>query len=459
MQTVLVVDDQLAARRLLAHALEPSYRVLEAADGAAALRLLSASSVDAVILDLHLPPDAESAAEGLRVQRALAEREPLLPVVILTGDQDHGLALEMVRRGVADFLLKPIDPTVMRIVVARALERGRLERELRELRERLRERSGFGQLVGQSLAMRQAFARLERLAEVPTTVLLLGESGTGKSAVARALHERGPRAGKPFVVVDGATIPESLMESELFGHARGAYTGADAPRRGRIQAADGGTLLLDEIGNLSAAAQAKLLLFLDDRACTPVGSNEPVRVDVRLVVATNRNLAAMVRQGTFREDMFFRLQVATVRLPPLRERREDIAPLAEYLLARLAREVGRPGARLTRRAIELLACYPWPGNVRQLKHVLESSLVLASGETLDAGDLVLPALEAGAAEGQTEDVEAGAGGSFKEQMARHERRVLGDALARCHGNKAAAGRLLGLDKNQIHYLCKKLGMG
>ncbi len=457
MPTVLLVDDQAAARRLLYHALKGNYHVLEAADGASALRALRAARVDLVLLDLHLPPDVETATGGLRAMQTIAEEAPFVPVIVVTGDHDRSLALDMVRRGVADFLLKPIDPAVLQIVVARALERSRLEGELRSLRERLRERFSFGSLVGQSPVMKPVFDRLERLASVRTTVLLLGESGTGKSAVARALHEGGPRREKPFVVVDGATLPESLLESELFGHARGAYTGADAPRPGRIRAAHSGTLFLDEIGNLSLAAQGKLLRFLDDRAYTPVGTTEEIRVDVRLIAATNCNLEEMVRRGEFRADLLFRLQVATVELPPLRQRREDIASLADYLLACLAREMGVTKPRLATKAIELLEEYPWPGNVRQLKHLLESSLVLSSGEVLEAADLFLPAVGDVPAAGTALDHEPG--GTFKESVAAHERSLLQSAIERAHGNKAAAGRLLGLDENQIRYLCRKHGLG
>ena len=452
MQTILVVDDQKAARRLLGHALSDAYRVVEADDREAALRALRTDAIDLVILDLHMPPAVETADEGIRTHRAIADQAPAVPVVVTTGDQDRNVALDMIQRGVADFLLKPIDPEVLRIVVARTLERARLEGELRELRAAVRERYSFGNLIGQSRAMREVFAQLERLAQVNTTVLLLGESGSGKSAVARTLHHASPRTARPFVVVDGAAMPESLIESELFGHVRGAYTGAESPKQGRIRKADGGTLFLDEIGNLSLEVQGKLLLFLDNRTFTPVGSSEEARVDVRLIAATHRDLQEMVGKGEFREDLLFRLQVATVTLPPLAERIEDIAPLAEYLLASLEKEMAGRKVQLTPAAIELLESYPWPGNVRQLRHVLESSLVLAGGGTLDAGDLILPATpgSAGAADP--------AAGSFKERVAELERRMLVEAIESYHGNKTAAGRSLGLDKNQVLYLCRKHGL-
>ena len=467
MTCVLVVDDLATERRLLYHALKSDHRVLEAGDGDAVLAQLESEPVDLVLLDLHLPPHPESAAEGVRILQEIRRLRPRCPVVIVTGDQDRGVALDMVRRGVADFLLKPIEAEVLRTVIARALERAALERELEEARGRAAERATFGGLIGRSRAARELFARLEKLARAPTTVLLLGESGTGKSAVARALHIEGPRAAKPFVVVDGATIPESLVESELFGHARGAYTGAEAARTGRIEMADGGTLFLDEIGNLSPAAQAKLLLFLDDHTFTPVGSNQPVRVDVRLVAASNRDLAELVREGRFRADLLFRIQVTTVTLPPLRERREDVGPLAEYFIATLGKEFGRPGARLTPEAVSLLEGYPWPGNVRQLRHALESSLALADRDVLDAGDLALPLVPFPGAEPAVAvppaaaDPSAGApeAATFGSRVADFERRLLIGALTTTRGNKAAAGRLLGLDENQIRYLCRKHGVG
>ncbi|MFH1278922.1 MAG: sigma-54 dependent transcriptional regulator [Candidatus Eisenbacteria bacterium] len=466
-KTVLIVDDEETARRLLYFALKGEYRVLEAGDADEALRCVSGEEVDLVLLDLHLPPDTGSAAEGIRLEGEIRARRPHLPVVVVTGDREKEPALEMVGRGVADFLVKPIEPEVLRIVVSRALERARLESELVSLRSALRERYSFGNLVGESRVMRRLFRKLERLASSTASVLLLGESGTGKSAVARAIHNGSPREGGPFVVVDGAAIPDSLIESELFGHVRGAYTGAEAAKRGRIEMADGGTLFLDEIGNLSLAAQSKLLLFLDNRSYTPVGSNDEVHVDVRLVAATNEDLGRLVRSGDFRADLLYRIQVATVEIPPLRGRREDIAPLAQHLLLRIGREMNRGAARLTQGALSLLEGYDWPGNVRQLKHVLESSLVLAEGDLLDASDLVLPPPPApGLGGGKGEEGAPAAGASapetpsdFKGKVAVFERRLIEDALEKSGGSKAAAGRLLGLDENQIHYLCRKHRIG
>ncbi len=459
MKNILIVDDEPAARRLLYHALKSDHHVLEAGTSAEALAAVRSDAVDLVLLDMHLAPNPGTADEGIRLHAAIRSASPWLPVVITTGDEDRSLALDMVRQGVADFLLKPIDPTVLKIVVARALDRADLERELRDLREQVRARCSFGSLIGQSPSMRKVFSHLERLAPVPTTVLLTGESGTGKSAVACALHHESPRKDKPFVVVDGAVIPETLLESTMFGHDRGAYTGADAPRTGRIKMADGGTLFLDEIGNLSPAAQSKLLLFLDTRSYTPVGSNQEVRVDVRLVAATNRDLGRMVAEGRFREDLLYRLQVASVTLPPLRERRECIAPLADYFLVALARELGRERQRMTPAALALLETYPWPGNVRQLRHVLESSLVLATGGMLDDRDLILPAVSVSPV--GLQGAEAATSGeplatrTLKASVSAYEGELLRRALMSCHGNKAAAGRMLGLDENQVRYLCRK----
>ncbi|MFQ5600762.1 MAG: sigma-54-dependent transcriptional regulator [Candidatus Krumholzibacteriia bacterium] len=474
-KTVLLVDDQATERRLLYHALKKNYRVVEAPDGGEALAALQRGGIDLVILDMHLPPNTDSAEEGVRLQRVMRARDPLLPVIVATGDQDRELALEMVRSGVADFLLKPIDPAVLEIVVARALERGELERENDRLRREIREHFSFGNLIGHSPAMRDVFAKLEKLARTDTSVLLLGESGTGKSAVARALHFAGRRSEKPFVVVDPAAMPESLMESELFGHVKGAFTGAETDKAGRIQAADGGTLFLDEIGNLNSSVQAKFLLFLDSRTVRPVGSDRENPVDVRVIAATNHDLDTMVRERSFRSDLLYRIQVATVVLPALRERKTDFPALTDYFLTSLCKEMSRPTARLSTPAMEMLAQYPWPGNVRQLKHVLESSLALADGETLDVADLALPAAppDAGARHAGTPSADASgapaagegtsgvatsADGAFRERVASFERRLLAEALEKNEGNKAAAGRMLGLDENQIRYLCRKHGL-
>ncbi len=461
MTTILVVDDQRAARRLLYHALKGEYRILEAGDGSAALDALESESVDLVLLDMHLPPATDTAREGVRTQRTIAERHPALPVIVVTSDHERDLALEMIENGVADFLLKPVDPVVLKIVVKRSLERSQLLREVDELRREVRERHSFGSLLGWSPAMQDCFARLEKLAQVPTSLLLTGESGTGKSAVAQALHHSGPRADGPFVVVDPAAIPETLMESELFGHAKGSFTGAARDEPGSIRTADGGTLFLDEIGNLSLAVQAKLLLFLDRRVLSPVGSRQEIEVDVRLVTATNADLDAMVRDGTFRADLLYRLQVATVRLPPLRDRTGDIRPLAEHFVADICRSLGRAVPEVSPDAMALLTSYAWPGNVRQLRHVLESSLVLLDGDRLDAADLSLPTAPASGANAtdpeMTRDGEEVV--TFKGQVTRYESALVADALASTGGNKAAAGRLLGLDENQIRYLCRKHGLG
>jgi len=454
-------------RRLLYHTLKHSYQVLEAGDAAEALAAMDRGGIDIVLLDMHLPPALDTPEEGLRVHCGIRQRDPLLPVVVVTGDQDRHLALEMVDRGIADFLLKPIDADVLLVVVARSLARARAERELQELRRTVRERSGLGQLIGSSPAMRHVFATLRRLAATSTTVLLLGETGTGKSVVARALHQESARADGPFVVVDGATIPESLLESELFGHVRGAYTGASAAKIGRLPLAEGGTLFLDEIANLSLAAQGKLLLFLDSHRCTAVGSEKEIQLDVRLIAATNQDLESMVREGRFRADLLYRIQVAAVTLPPLRERVLDIGPLASLFVARLGKEMGRPHARLSTDAIELLESCPWPGNVRQLKHVLEGSLVLAERDILHAADLVLPApaREEAAERGESRADAATAlpagpdpgsvTGRYAEQVAQFERDLITRAMEKTGGNKSAAGRLLGLDDNQIRYLCRK----
>ncbi len=464
--TLLLVDDRAAERRLLYHALMPEFNVIESGEASDAIARASRGGVDLVLLDLHLPPYEATPDEGIRVLETIRDSAPGLPVVIITGDSDRALALDMVRRGVADLLLKPIDPDVLRVVVARAMERARMERELRELRARLSARPSFGGLIGASPAMRALFARLQRLGETPTPVLLLGESGTGKSALARALHLEGPRASRPFVIVDGAGIPESLLESELFGHVRGAFTGAEDARLGRIQAAAGGTLFLDEIGNLSGGAQAKLLLFLDTHACQPLGSNQSVRVDVRLIAASNRDLVEMVAEGRFRADLLYRMQGTCRRIPPQAERRMDTGPIAESILYPLGKEWGRPGARPDPEALRLLEVNPWPGNVRQLRHALEASLAIAESDILDARNLELPGDARDEGEGGVHalpgkvagDRDARSGESFTARTSAYEREILADAIARAGGNKAAAARSLGLSENQIRYLCRKHGL-
>ncbi len=409
---ILVVEDRDALRRMLERALAgEGYRVSSAADGTEGVARVSAESFDLVLTDLKLP-----GAGGLEVLAASRRAQPATPVVVLTGYGTVPAAVEAMKLGALDFLEKPVElDDLFRLVAAAVAEEGPDEICLRA--------PGAPPLVGRHPRLRAAVRLLERVAPTGSTVLLTGESGTGKELFARALHALSPRRDGPFVAVNCAAIPEPLMENELFGHERGAFTGADRRQAGRFEAAAGGTLLLDEIGELAPAVQAKVLRVLEERTFERVGGSRTLTAEVRLVAATNRPLDDMVAGGELRSDLYFRLAVFPIELPPLRERASDIPLLARHLLARHARRHGRPAPRLAADAAELLAAQPWPGNVRELANVLERAVILGEGERLGAGDL--RALLAGpASEGDREAVR--------------------QALTEAGGDKRRAAELLGV---------------
>ena len=436
--TVLVADDDPVARDLLAEVLAgEGYRVRAAPDGEACLRAAAAEPVDLALVDLRMP-----GVDGLEVLRRLGQSRPGLPVVILTAFGSIDTAIEAIRAGAYDYLSKPFRMEEIRLVVRRALETQRLLRENRHYRDELRGRHRVENLVGQSAQMVAIYKLVARVAGLDTTVLILGETGTGKEAVARALHYASPRADRPFVVVDCAALPENLFESELFGHERGAFTGAVATRRGLLETAGGGTCFLDEVGELSLPFQAKLLRVLQERTIRRVGSSEPIPVDVRFIAATNRDLRKLVEGGRFREDLYFRLDVVTLTVPPLREREEDIPLLAQHFLEKHAAATGKPVRGFARETLDRLGRHDWPGNVRELEHAVERAVVLTSS------DLLLP-----------DDVPADVGragspgpGLPRARMTLEEVRrwYVDKVLAEAGGNKLRAAELLGIDRRTLY---------
>jgi DNA-binding NtrC family response regulator len=369
---ILVVDDERHARATLATLLEDcGYEVRGAGDGNEALATIERWLPDVVLTDLRMPR-----LGGMELLTSLHERYPELPCVVMTAFASVDTAVEAMKRGAQDYLLKPLNFDAVEIVVARALERAAIKRELLELR-RARVQQASREMIGSSQAMRRLLDMVDTVADSRATVLVLGESGTGKELVARRLHQVSPRADAPFVSLHCGAIPEGLLESELFGHEKGAFTGASARRKGRFERAHGGTLFLDEIGDISTATQLKLLRVLQERRFERVGGSESIEVDVRVVCATHRDLLSMVREGTFREDLYYRLAVIELRTPPLRERPEDVAPIARHLVAKLARKNEREIEALSPESMTLLERYAWPGNVRELENALERAVVLA----------------------------------------------------------------------------------
>ncbi|HEU5322780.1 MAG TPA: sigma-54 dependent transcriptional regulator [Methylomirabilota bacterium] len=433
---VLVADDDPVARDLLGEVLgREGYEVRLAEGGQASLRLAAVEPFDLALVDLNMPD-----LDGLEVLKGLAAQQPGVPVLILTAFATMETAIEAIRAGAYDYLSKPFRMEEIVLVARRALEVRRLLRENQEFRRELQERYRVENLVGQSPAMVDVYKTVARVAPLDTTVLVVGETGTGKELVARAIHYAGPRAARPFVVVDCTALPEALFESEVFGHERGAFTGAVASRRGLLETADGGTVLLDEIGDLSSALQAKLLRVLQERAVRHVGGNEVIPVDVRVIAATHRDLRRRVDEGLFREDLYYRLNVVTVVVPPLRERRSDIPLLVRHFVRTRAAAAGK-ALRLAPETEALLGAYAWPGNVRELEHVVERALALASSELVLPEDLP-PEIRAAA-----RPEPALPGVMTLEEL---KRWYVDKVLAEAGGNKARAAALLGIDRRTLY---------
>ena len=383
---ILIVEDEAAIRLALSGLLKrEGYAVAQAANGAEAMSLLAERPYDFVLTDLALG----DGLSGMDVLRKAKELHAETPVVMITAHGNEKVAVEAMKLGADDYVPKPFDNDEIRLVVRRAIDRTRLERENRILRERVEREYGMGNLIGSGPAMKSVFQTIHKVAETDLTVLIRGESGTGKELVAQALHENSARKSRPFVAVNCAAISAELVESELFGHEKGAFTGADARRAGRFEAADGGTIFLDEIGDMARETQAKVLRVLQERSFERVGGTQAIEVDVRVVAATHRDLEADVAAGRFREDLYYRLKVVELTLPPLRERAEDLPALAQRFLQQVAERLDRAGKRLSPDALAALARHTWPGNVRELRNVLEQAAVLSAGDEIQPDELMV----------------------------------------------------------------------
>jgi DNA-binding NtrC family response regulator len=456
-----IVEDDAHLRDQLVWALKSRFEVVSASDAVAGLALLDADP-DLFLVDLRLPPSNE-VEEGLSLVTAVRKSRPDATVLVMSGENERKHALKAIELGAFDFFKKPFEKAELLLVVGRALERRRLLLENRALKERVVERLTYGKLVGKSAVMQKLFAAIEKVSPTDATVLVVGESGTGKELVAQALHNGSPRKDGPFVAVNCSAFTESLAESELFGHEKGAFTGAVAARAGRFELASGGTLFLDEIATLAASLQAKLLRVLETRQLERVGGTRTVSVDIRLVAATNENLEERAKNGSFREDLYFRLNTVILRLAPLRERPEDIPILVDLFAERAARRHGRPAKRFSGEALEAICRHVFRGNVRELEHLVEMLTLMVEEDEISASHLPGPIRQArAAAEGAPGDGTAPDGGGdgrpplpLVEAVARYERELLVRAISRANGVKAQAARVLGLDANQMKYLCRK----
>ncbi len=441
---IFVVDDDTVSRELLSRILtSDGHQVTTLADGREALeRLAEGEPPDLVVSDIRM-----GELDGLQLTDALRQRAPDTPVLLVTAFGNIDGAVDAIRRGAFDYLSKPYDVDGIKMVVARALEQRRLALENRALRRDLREKYKLDNVVGRSEAMLQVYKTAARVAATDATVLIEGESGTGKELVARAIHAASPRAARPFVAVDCGAIAEGVLESELFGHARGAFTGAQAMRRGLFEEANQGTLFLDEIGDVGQNLQARLLRALQEGTIRRVGTNETIAVDVRVVAASNRDLAQAVKDGRFREDLFYRLNVVTIVIPPLRERREDIPLLAEHFAAKHGRA---EGAAISAPARDLLVAYDWPGNVRELENVVARALALNPSGVVTPEDLVDHVRSARPAAATL----AALAGVTQERptLAELEKRYAAQVLQETGGNKTRAAEILGIDRKTLYRL-------
>ncbi|NLB66679.1 MAG: sigma-54-dependent Fis family transcriptional regulator [Lentisphaerae bacterium] len=442
---ILIVDDEKNTRAGLARALRGRYTVAEAENGLKALEWLDSHHADVVLTDLRMP-----GMDGMTLQARLMARDPRPILILLTAYGSIETAVEAMKRGAYDFLAKPVNLDRLELLLERALAESRLDEENRRLRAQIAEKFGFENIIGESSAMQEVFKTIKQVAPTRTTVLIQGESGTGKELVARALHQCSPRAQGPFIPVHCAALTPTLLESELFGHEKGAFTGAVERRRGRFELADGGTLFLDEIGEIDAALQVKILRVLEERRFERVGGSQPVDVDVRLVAATNRDLKQMMEAGEFREDLFYRLYVVNITLPPLRERTGDIALLAQHYLKTLAAEHGKPVAGMTAETLDALTAYSWPGNVRELRNVIERMLVLSHGGRLTVRDLPPNLRETPKRAG----VESRAGRRMRDA----ERELIEEALRRHKGNRTQAAADLGISRRTLHRKLNEFGL-
>ena len=455
MKTILIVDDEPAARYGLRRALESKYRVAEADSAEAAQSALETEKPDLILLDVVMP-----GRDGLSFLQWMREQGSEVPVLMVSALDTAKTATEALRLGASDYLVKGFDLEELRQRVANLLKLATLEKENEALRSQLASEGQFGPMIGRSPEMRRAFEIADRVAKTDSTVLILGESGAGKDLLAQEIHARSARAGKPFVAVNCAALPETLIESELFGYERGAFTGAAQQKKGKFEMAHGGTLFLDEIGDMNPVTQAKVLRALENRVIERLGGTQSIPVDVRVISATHRNLPAEIREGKFREDLFYRLRVVAVELPPLRAHKEDIAVLAQNFLQQHGARLGRI-ARLSREAVTALERYDWPGNVRELKNALERAVVLARGDEISPADLPEEVIsgkpltaKSTAANGDTGMNER----DFREAKRKFEIAWLTKQLAGHRWNVSRTAATIGLHRQSLQEKLRELGI-
>jgi len=453
-ERVLVVDDSENTLDLIENVLsKEGYAVVCATSGEEALHLLVGQEFDLMISDWKLSP---AMMDGIELLRQVKSVQPSLPYILMTGYESVPSAVAAMKEGAVDYLSKPVNMDQLKLVIERALEVRRLSREVERLREQVANgEPRFPGIIGHSKAMHTLLRQVRLIADSNATVLLQGESGTGKELVAQAIHDHSPRRGRPFVVVDCGTVSESLLESELFGHLKGAFTGAISAKKGLFEEAHGGTLFLDEIGDITPVFQAKLLRVLQTGEIRPVGSTKQVAIDVRVVAATNKDLKKLVAERQFREDLYYRLAVLPLVFPPLRERREDIPVLAEHFLQQSCERNKRPLKRISPAALRLLTAAPWPGNVRELQHTIERAVLLSPGPDIQPQAIIFESPTGNALTSPTSEDLSHAHALLNEA----EREKLHVALAQAHGNRSRAAKLLGISRSTLYERLKRYTSG
>lgn len=441
---ILIIDDEAAIRDSMSQVLrKEGYRVREAVDGKEGLKIFNQESFHVVFLDLKLP-----GIKGMEVLTKIKETSPETPVIIVTGYASIESAVEAMKRGAFDYMAKPFTPEELRVVTKRALDGRKLLFENLYLRGELEAKSEFEMVVGRSKAMREILDLVRRVSPTESTVLITGESGTGKELIAREIHRHSLRSEAPFVVVDCGALVETLFESELFGHVKGSFTGAHETKHGRFEVADGGTIFFDEISNIGLSIQAKLLRVIQEREITRIGSSKPIKVDVRILAATNENLAEAVKKGKFREDLFYRLSVVPLHLPPLRERKEDIPLLVEHFLQKYNKKTKKNIESVSTRAIKALIEYDWPGNIRELENTIERAVVLSKTNGIDIEDLMYHGISAATGE-------AGSVGGKYKTLEEMEKEYIKAVLQANYGNKSRVAAILGIDRKTLWAKLKK----
>jgi len=452
MKKILVIDDEISVQESFRNFLKRDYLLLFASDGEEGVRRFQESSPDLIVLDLIMPR-----MDGMGVLKRIREADDKIPIIMLTATRMIKTAVQAIKAGADDYLTKPFDLDELKWLLAKTLSNRDLEKEVEALRTEVSKRYGYENIIGNSKQIQEVFEKVKHVADTKTTVLLLGESGTGKELVAKALHYNSSRRHQPFMAINCAAIPETLLETELFGHERGAFTDAQTRRIGRFEQAHRGTLFLDEVAELSLACQAKILRALEERKFMRVGGSDVIEADVRVIAATNKNLEEEIRKGRFREDLYYRINVIPIFLPPLRERKDDIPLLVKHFLEKKSAAEGLPPASITAEAMEILSCYEWPGNVREMENLIEQMVTLSASHRIDVEDLP-PAVRRRRGQSAFNDALSFDEMTLEEAVAQLERQMISRALDQSRHIQTRAAKLLGISRRQLKYKMDALGL-